>query len=133
MEILCGSEPARESYPAANRSTPDPTDKDAPMLDSLEKMLAKGVDNSLLRFGLGKGYLDLGEFPRAAEHLQRCVEFDPKYSAAWKLLGKAHQGQGDAAAARQAWEQGLEAARAHGDKQAEKEMTVFLKKLDRHP
>ncbi len=33
------------------------------MLDSLEKMLAKGVDNALLRFGLGKGYLDLGEFP----------------------------------------------------------------------
>ena len=25
------------------------------MVESLEKMLAKGVDNSLLRFGLGKG------------------------------------------------------------------------------
>ena len=61
------------------------------MLDSLEKMLTKGMDNALLRFGLGKGYLDLGDFPRAAEHLQRCVEFDPKYSAAWKLLGKAHR------------------------------------------
>ena len=48
-----------------------------------------------------------------------------------KLLGKACQGQGDLPAARQAWEQGLEAARGHGDKQAEKEMTVFLKKLDR--
>jgi hypothetical protein len=33
--------------------------------------------------------------------------------------------------ARQAWEKGMEAAQAHGDKQAEKEMTVFLKKLDR--
>ena len=30
------------------------------MLESLEKMLAKGVDNALLRFGLGKGYLDQG-------------------------------------------------------------------------
>ncbi|WPN98365.1 tetratricopeptide repeat protein [Pseudomonas sp. MUP55] len=101
------------------------------MLESLEKMLAKGVDNSLLRFGLGKGYLDLNDHARAAEHLRKCVEFDPKYSAAWKLLGKAQQGLGDAAAARQAWEKGIEAARAHGDKQAEKEMTVFLKKLDR--
>ncbi len=104
-----------------------------PVLDSLGKMLAKGGDNSLLRFGLGNGYLDLGEFARAAEHFQRCVGFDPRYSAAWKLLGKTHQGQGDLPAARQAWEQGLEAARAHGDKQAAKEMTVFLKKLDRHP
>ena len=101
------------------------------MLESLEKMLAKGVDNSLLRFGLGKGYLDLGENAKAAEHFQRCVGFDPKYSAAWKLLGKAHLALGDHVAARQAWEQGLEAARAHGDKQAEKEMMVFLKKLDR--
>ncbi|MNY78611.1 hypothetical protein D3C86_2189390 [compost metagenome] len=50
------------------------------------------------------------------------------------MLGKAHLAHGDHAAARQAWEQGLEAARAHGDKQAEKEMTVFLKKLERqHP
>ena len=101
------------------------------MIESLEKMLAKGVDNSLLRFGLGKGYLDLGENAKAAEHFQRCIEFDPKYSAAWKLLGKAHLALADFAAARQAWEQGLEAARAHGDKQAEKEMTVFLKKLER--
>lgn len=27
------------------------------MLESLEKMLARGTDNALLRFGLGKGYL----------------------------------------------------------------------------
>lgn len=101
------------------------------MLESLEKMLAKGVDSSLLRFGLGKGYLDLKDNAKAAEHLQRCVEFDPKYSAAWKLLGKAHRAQGNNAGARHAWEKGIEAALAHGDKQAEKEMTVFLKKLDR--
>jgi Tfp pilus assembly protein PilF len=102
------------------------------MLESLEKMLAKGVDNALLRFGLGKGYLDAGEPARAAEHLQRCVEFDPKYSAAWKLLGKALLAAEQPLAARQAWEQGLQAAREHGDKQAEKEMTVFLRKLDKN-
>ncbi|WP_313517941.1 tetratricopeptide repeat protein [Pseudomonas sp.] len=101
------------------------------MLESLEKMLARGVDNSLLRFGLGKGYLDAGDFPRAAEHLRRCVELDAKYSAAWKLLGKALQQAGDKPAAREAWTQGLQAAQAHGDKQAEKEMTVFLRKLDK--
>jgi len=102
------------------------------MLKSLEKMLSQGVDNALLRFGLGKGYLDAGEFARAAEHFRRCVEFDPKYSAAWKLLGKALAEQGDSAAAEQAWTQGIAAAQAHGDKQAEKEMTVFLKRLQRH-
>ena len=88
-------------------------------------------DNALLRFGLGKGYLDAGDAERATEHLQRCVEQDPTYSAGWKLLGKARQAAGDLAGARQAWEQGLAAAATHGDKQAEKEMTVFLRKLDR--
>ncbi|SDH25923.1 Tetratricopeptide repeat-containing protein [Pseudomonas flavescens] len=100
--------------------------------DALEKMLAKGVDNSLLRFGLGKGYLDAGEAAKAAEHLQRCVEHDPQYSAAWKLLGKAHQAAGNPDAARSAWQSGLQAAQAKGDKQAEKEMSVFLRKLDRN-
>lgn len=101
------------------------------MLESLEKMLAQGMDNPMLRFGLGKGYLDAGNTERAAEHLRRCVELDPRYSAAWKLLGKALLEGGDSAEARHAWEQGLIAAQGHGDKQAEKEMTVFLRKLDK--
>lgn len=99
--------------------------------EALEKMLAKGMDNALLRFGLGKGYLDASNAALAAEHLQRCVEFDPAYSAAWKLLGKALQAEGDADGARQAWQQGISAAQAKGDKQAEKEMGVFLRKLDK--
>nr|MBF0681460.1 tetratricopeptide repeat protein [Pseudomonas sp.] len=101
------------------------------MLESLEKMLAQGMDNPMLRFGLGKGYLDAGNAARAGEHLRRCVELDPRYSAAWKLLGKALLDAGDTNGARHAWEQGVIAAQGHGDKQAEKEMTVFLRKLDK--
>jgi len=99
------------------------------MLESLQKMLAQGKDSPMLRFGLGKGLLDVGNAAEAAVHLQRCVEQDPEYSAAWKLLGKARQANGDNDGARRAWEQGLLAAQAHGDKQAEKEMGVFLRKL----
>lgn len=99
--------------------------------EALEKMLAKGMDNALLRFGLGKGYLDAAEFARAAEHLQRCVEFDAQYSAAWKLLGQALNKQGLSAEARAAWQQGLRVAEEKGDKQAGKEISVFLKRLDK--
>lgn len=101
------------------------------MLESLEQMLARGTDNPMLRFGLGKGYLDAGEPARAAEHLRRCVAQDPTYSAAWKLLGKALVACADEAGAREAWQRGLAAAAARGDKQAEREMTTFLRKLDR--
>lgn len=99
--------------------------------EALERMLASGKDNALLRFGLGKAYLDGGNAALAAEHLQRCVELDPNYSAAWKLLGKALQTGGDADGARTAWQQGITAAQDKGDKQADKEMTVFLRKLDK--
>jgi Tfp pilus assembly protein PilF len=99
--------------------------------EALEKMLAKGIDNALLRFGLGKGHLDAGNAALASAHLQRCVAFDPSYSAAWKLLGKALQADGDTAGAGQAWQQGISAAQAKGDKQAEKEMSVFLRKLEK--
>ena len=73
----------------------------------------------------------VGEPDRAVLHLRRCVELDPKYSAAWKLLGKALQADDDIAGARQAWQQGIAAAVARGDKQAEKEMTLFLRRLDK--
>ncbi|TIH10533.1 tetratricopeptide repeat protein [Pseudomonas leptonychotis] len=99
--------------------------------EALEKMLTKGMDNALLRFGLGKGYLDAGELARAAEHLQHCVQFDPQYSAAWKLLGQALNKQGLIDQARAAWTQGLRVADEKGDKQAGKEITVFLKRLDK--
>ncbi|WP_405119557.1 tetratricopeptide repeat protein [Pseudomonas leptonychotis] len=99
--------------------------------EALEKMLGKGMDNALLRFGLGKGYLDAGELARAAEHLQHCVQFDPQYSAAWKLLGQALNKQGLIDQARAAWTQGLRVADEKGDKQAGKEITVFLKRLDK--
>lgn len=98
---------------------------------ALEAMLAKGIDNSLLRFGLGKAYLDAADAAQAVQHLQRCVELDPGYSAAWKLLGKALLDSGDKAGAAQAWEQGISSAQHKGDKQAEKEMSVFLRRLQR--
>ncbi|MCL4776900.1 MAG: tetratricopeptide repeat protein [Gammaproteobacteria bacterium] len=98
---------------------------------ALEALLAKGQDNALLRFSLGSEYLNAGD-PRAAIlHLERAVAQDPGYSAAWKLLGKAYIAQGDDAGARQAWEQGIAAAARRGDRQAEKEMTVFLRRLDK--
>ena len=100
-------------------------------VQTLENLLAKGTDNALLRFGLGKALLDGGDAVAAAEHFNQCLVFDPEYSAAWKLLGKALLVAGDQAGARQAWVRGIEVASGKGDKQAEKEMSVFLRRLDK--
>ncbi len=97
----------------------------------LETMLARGKDNALLRYGLGQAYLEQDRASQAAEHLRACVAQDPTYSAAWKLLGKACVAAGDPPGAEAAWTSGIAAAQARGDKQAEKEMQVFLRRLKR--
>jgi len=98
-----------------------------------EALLASGKDGALLRFGLGMHYLKMGDSIRAAEHLRRAVEQDRNYSAAWKLLGKALAEGGDRAGAMTAYRSGIEAAQRRGDKQAAKEMTVFLHRLEKEP
>ena len=101
-----------------------------PMVHKLEQLLASGKDTALLRYTLGKAYADDGQPSVALAHLQQATAQDPAYSVAWKLLGKVHHALGDAAAARQAWDQGLRCAQARGDAQVVKELQVFLRRLD---
>ena len=98
-----------------------------------ERMLANGHDNALLRFSLGAGYLKAADAGRAATHLSKALEFDPRYTAAWKLLGKALLEAGRRDEALAAYRQGIAVAEARGDKQAQKEMTVFARRLERPP
>ena len=99
------------------------------MREGLEKLLASGQDNALLRFGLGNACFKENDFAAAADHLARAVAHNPQYSAAWKLLGKAYGELGDRPQAEAAWQQGMQVAEANGDAQTVKEITVFLKRL----
>ena len=101
------------------------------MIDKLEKMLADGRDNALLRFSLGNEYSKLGQFDQAAAHLQQAVVHDPNYSAAWKLLGKALNEAGRLPEALTAYQSGIAVAEKKGDKQAAKEMAVFAKRIEK--
>ena len=98
------------------------------MIENFEKMLASGQDNAMLRFSLGNAYLQAGDAAAAVRHLRRAVEHDAGYSAAWKLLGKALMEVGEAAEAVDVYTRGIEVAEGKGDKQAAKEMGVFLKR-----
>jgi Flp pilus assembly protein TadD len=96
-----------------------------------EGLLAAGKDGALLRFGLGQQYLAAGNAQSAVEHLRAAVAFDPGYSAAWKLLGKALVDAGRLDEAADAYRQGIAVAGKKGDKQAAKEMAVFLRRLEK--
>jgi predicted Zn-dependent protease len=99
------------------------------LINNLEKMLADGQDSLLLRFGLGQAYFKEQQYDNAIPHLQRALQFDKEYSAAWKLLGQSHTERGDREQAIATYEKGIEVAEKKGDIQAAKEMRVFLKRL----
>lgn len=100
-------------------------------VDALRAQLGGPRDGALLRYSLGSALLEAGEAAEAATHLRAALESDPKYSAAWKLLGKASLAGGDPEAAAGAWRQGIAVADAAGDVQAAREMRVFLKRIER--
>jgi predicted Zn-dependent protease len=103
----------------------------ATLIASLRKQCDGPRDGALLRFSLGNALLGESEIDAAISELRRALDFDSTYSAAWKLLGKACQQAGQLQAAADAWRSGIDVAARRGDKQAEKEMTVFLRRLEK--
>ncbi len=103
-----------------------------PRIDSLRKQLDGPRDGALLRFSLAGALLAEGQADQAIAQYRRALDFDHDYSAAWKLLGKVLLDTGDPDAAAHAWQQGMAAAARRGDKQAEREMGVFLRRLQRN-
>jgi predicted Zn-dependent protease len=88
-------------------------------------------DGALLRVTLANALLAQGDAVAATAELRRALAFDPDYSAAWKLLGKTLADGKDATAAIAAYRAGIAAANRRGDKQAEKQMQVFLRRLEK--
>ena len=103
----------------------------SPSLESLEKLLGTPRDGALLRFSLGMEYLKIENSAKAAEYLRHAVDRDPGYSAAWRALGKALEASGQSAQALAAYRDGIAAAQKKGDKQAQKEMTVFARRIEK--
>ena len=92
---------------------------------------SRGKDGALLRYSLGNEYTKAGDPVNAALHLRHAVTLDPEYTAAWKLYGRALAAAGQDAEALVAYREGIAVAHARGDKQAEKEMTVFARRIER--
>lgn len=101
------------------------------LIANLRTQIGGARDGALLRFSLGNALAGAGDHAAAAQACRDALAFDPNYSAAWKLLGKSLAQSGDTAGAIDAYERGIAVAAARGDKQAQKEMDVFLRRLKR--
>ena len=102
-----------------------------PTVESLEKLLGTPRDGALLRYSLGVEYSRVGDTAKAIDYLQDAVSKDPGYSAAWRILGKTLEKAERIPEALQAYRNGIAAAQKKGDKQAEKEMTVFARRIEK--
>jgi len=103
----------------------------ADLIARLRAQLGGPRDGALLRFSLGTALLSNGDACGAITAFREAVGFDATYSAAWKMLGKALADSGDADAAVDAYRHGLEVARTRGDKQVEKEIGVYLRRIEK--
>ena len=103
----------------------------SPALLSFERMLTTGRDSALLRYSIGNEYAKVGAWTEALASLEKAVRLDPTYTAAWKLYAKALESAGRSDDALDAYRRGIVCAKQKGDRQAEKEMTVFARRIER--
>jgi Tfp pilus assembly protein PilF len=97
-------------------------------LQRLLNQLEAGRDSALLRLSLAQTLLATDP-EQALDHAERALAFDPKYTAALKARARALDLSGQTDAAISAYEQAIAVAAERGDKQAEREMQVWLKRL----
>lgn len=98
-------------------------------IDTFEAMLSRGQDSEMIRYTLGNAYYKEKRYAEAAMHLAHAVELKPDYSTAWKVLGRVLADDGQLHKALEAFDSGLGAAQTNGDKQVEKEIGVFRKRV----
>jgi uncharacterized protein HemY len=103
----------------------------SPALVNFERMLSIGKDSALLRYSIGNEYVKAKAWTSAIDALAQAVALDPTYTAAWKLYAHALAQAERHAEALDAYRHGIVVARQKGDRQAEKEMTVFARRIER--
>lgn len=60
-----------------------------PRIEPLKKILAMDPNDEVAWFGLGKAYMDDGNFEAAADALKQCITTKPAYSAAYYALAQS--------------------------------------------
>ena len=99
------------------------------LLERFEAQLAEGNDSALLRLSIAQQLSTAARFDEAIAHLQRALLLNPLYTAVWLALGQAFEKSGEAARAIGTYRSGIETAKKNGDKQAERQMGVYLNRL----
>ena len=100
-----------------------------PRIEPLKKVLAIDPNDDVAWFGLGKAYMEDGNFDEAAKALQQCVTVKPTYSAAYYGLAQSLQRLGRLDECRTICATGIEVSTKNGDAMVTKNLETLKSSL----
>ena len=100
-------------------------------LEAFEEMAVKAPENVMVRYSLGREYLKAKRYAEAERELRKALSLKPDYSAAYRELGKSLVGLQRLEEAREVYTKGAEVACEQGDLQTQREIEVFLRRLEK--
>ena len=95
-------------------------------LSQLFKLLAREPNDTFLLYGIGMEYKKLDALPSAIEYFDRVIATDAKYCYAYFQKGQVFEKMGQAEQAKQAYRDGIEAAKLASDAHAQSELEAAL-------
>jgi predicted Zn-dependent protease len=102
-----------------------------PPVEMFEELAAKAPENVVVRYSLGREYLKAKRYAEAERELREALRLKPDYSAAYRELGKSLVGLERLGEAREVYAKGAQVACEKGDLQTQREIEVFLKRLEK--
>ncbi len=100
-----------------------------PRIEPLKKVLAIDPNDEVAWFGLGKAYMDDGNFQEAASALESCIRVKPSYSAAYLALAQSLHKLGKMEPCKKVCEEGIAVSTKNGDMMVTKALEALTQSL----
>lgn len=96
-----------------------------PRIEPLKKVLAIDPNDDVAWFGLGKAYMEDGNFEEAASALRQCISVKPAYSAAYYALAQSLHKLGRIDECRAVSATGIDISTKNGDAMVTKNLELL--------
>lgn len=96
-----------------------------PRIEPLKRILEMDPNDDVAWFGLGKAYLDDGNFDDAAKALRQCIAVKPTYSAAYYALAQSLHKLNRLDECRTVCKTGIEVSTKNGDAMVTKNLETL--------
>lgn len=100
-----------------------------PRIEPLKKVLAIDPNDEVAWFGLGKAYMDDGNFAEAADALEHCIRVKPTYSAAYYALAQSLKNLSRFDRCREVINHGIDVSTKNGDAMVTKNLELLKQSL----